>query len=160
LAKGISTYNTITSNIFDFFSSCYLLRDSEDNDIIHYVVKRSLTADKKIIILSAIIPVWIYQQLYGDRVEVIDIGDVEQKGSVIQFTKRSCSRSGLNNYVKEISNRVGDTSVITFKSFQHHFQNPTKDIYFGNCSGYDSLSGKSLSVVGTPHRNNLEYLYF
>ena len=31
-------------------------------------------------------------------------------------------------------------------------------MYFGNCSGYDTLSGESLVVVGTPHRNNVEYL--
>ena len=30
-------------------------------------------------------------------------------------------------------------------------------MHFGNCEGYDSISGKDLVVVGTPHRNNIEY---
>ena len=31
-------------------------------------------------------------------------------------------------------------------------------MYFGNCSGYDTLAGENLVVVGTPHRNNVEYI--
>ena len=30
-------------------------------------------------------------------------------------------------------------------------------MYFGNCSGYDTLKGQDIAVVGTPHRNNVEY---
>lgn len=31
-------------------------------------------------------------------------------------------------------------------------------MYFGNCSGYDTMKGKDMAVVGTPHRNNVECL--
>lgn len=30
-------------------------------------------------------------------------------------------------------------------------------MYFGNCSGYDTLKGSNIAVVGTPHHNNIEY---
>jgi hypothetical protein len=56
-----------------------------------------------------------------------------------------------------MSDLVGDKPVITFKSFGEQFQNPVKEMYFGNCSGYDSMSGKDIVVVGIPHRNNIEY---
>ena len=95
--------------------------------------------------------------MFGDRIEVIDIRDVEQSGTISQYTKWSCSRNGLNRYVDTISKEVGDTPVITFKSFGHQFNNPVKEMYFGNCSGYDGMKGKDMAVVGTPHRNNIEY---
>jgi len=89
---------------------------------------------------------------------VIDIRDVEQQGKIIQYTKRSCSRLSLNRYVKTVSEEIGDKPVITFKSYAHQFKNPVKDMHFGNCSGYDTMKGKDLAIVGTPHRNVIEYL--
>jgi len=152
------TVSTIKTNIFDFFNSSFLVKDDQDYDVIHYVVKRQLPKNKKIIILSATLPIYIYQKLYGDRLNVIDIRDVEQQGQIIQYTKRSCSRLSLNRYVKNVSEEVGDKPIITFKSYAHQFKNPVKDMHFGNCSGYDSMKGKDLAVVGTPHRNVIEYL--
>jgi hypothetical protein len=152
------TVSNIETNIFDFFGSSFLVKDKLDHDLIHYVVKRELPKDKKVIILSATLPIYIYQKLYGDRLNIIDIRDVKQQGEVIQYTKRSCSRNSLKRYVTDISKEIGDKPVITFKSFAHHFQNPVKEMHFGNCSGYDSMKGKDMVVVGTPHRNNVEYL--
>ena len=148
----------IESNLFDFFASSYFVRDGYDPHIIHYVIKRELPKDKKIIIMSATIPLFIYQRLFGDRLNIIDIRDVEQKGQIIQYTKRSCSRYGLKRYAGDISQEVGNKPVITFKTFGNQFQNPVKGMYFGNCSGYDDMKGKDLVVVGTPHRNTVEYL--
>lgn len=155
LVEAVSK-TSIQSNVFDFLNSSFYLKDGKDPDLIHFVIKRDLPIDKKIIIMSATIPVEIYKKLYPGRIEVIDIGDVKQMGSVIQFTKRSCSRNSLNRYSSLISNEVDEKPVITFKSFSNQFKNPVKDMYFGNCSGYDSLKGKDIAVVGTPHRNNIE----
>ena len=126
--------------------------------MIHYVVKRELPKNKKIIILSATLPLYIYQKLFNEKINVINIKDVKQRGEITQYTKRSCSRNSLSRYVKDISNEVGDKPTITFKSFQQHFVNPVKEMYFGNCSGYDILKGKDIAVVGTPHRDNIQYL--
>ena len=156
LVEAVSK-TSIQSNVFDFLNSSFFLKDGKDPDLIHFVIKRNLPIDKKIIIMSATIPIEIYKRLYPNRIEVIDIGDVKQMGSVIQFTKRSCSRNSLGRYSSIIRNEVGDKPVITFKAFSHQFKNPVKDMYFGNCSGYDSLKGTDIAVVGTPHRNNIEY---
>jgi hypothetical protein len=145
----------LATNVFEFFGSSYFIRT--DNKTVHYMVKRNLPPDKKVIIMSATIPIYIYQKLFGERVEVIDIRDVEQTGTITQYTKWSCSRHGLSRYVGTISKEVGELPVITFNSYGKHFKNPVKKMYFGNCSGYDSLKGMDIAVVGTPHRNTIQY---
>jgi hypothetical protein len=157
LVEKVSTIS-VQSNIIDFLGSRYFIRDGYNADIIYYIVQHDLPRDKKIIITSATVPVEVYRKIYGDRIEVIDISDVEQTGQIIQYTSRSCSRKGLGSYVNTISKKVGNLPVITFKSFDRNFMNPVVDMYFGNCSGYDSLKGKDIAVVGTPHRNQVDYL--
>jgi hypothetical protein len=158
LIKDVSKLpNTnLKSNIFDFFSSSFYVRDTHKPDIVHYVVKRDIPRLKKIIILSATAPINLYKRLFGDRLEVIDISEVQQTGKIIQHTTKSYSRNSLNTNTKDIVNTVGDTPVITFKSYQNHFSNPS-NMWFGNCSGYDELKGKDIAVVGTPHINNVVY---
>ena len=158
LVEKLSENTRIESNVFGFFASSYYIKDAFDPNLIHYVTTKELPEDKNIIILSATINTNIYKLLFGDRIEIFDIGEVEQKGTIIQYTKRSCSRKGLSKYVNHIREAVGEKKVITFKSFSDQFPNASKEMYFGNCSGYDTLAGKDLAVVGTPHRNNVEYL--
>lgn len=158
LVEKLSENTQIESNVFGFFASSYFVKDTLDPNLIHYVSRKELPDDKNIIILSATLNTSIYKLLFGNRIEVFDIGEVEQKGRIIQYTKRSCSRKGLGKYVNQISEIVGDKKVITFKSFTNQFLNASKEMYFGNCSGYDTLAGEDLVVVGTPHRNNVEYL--
>lgn len=158
LVEKLSENTKVESNVFGFFASSFLVKDAFDPNLIHYVSKKELPEDKNIIILSATINTNIYKLLFGDRIEIFDIGEVDQKGTIIQYTNRSCSRKGLSKYVNQISDAVGDKKVITFKSFTDQFSNASKEMYFGNCSGYNTLAGESLVVVGTPHRNNVEYL--
>ena len=116
----------------------------------HFMTCLKFPPDKKIIIMSATAPVDIYKMLYGDRVKVIEIDDVETVGKQIQYTKFSYSRQSLNTH-KNISKKVGDLPVITFAHHKHLFDNPVQNIHFGNCAGYDELNGKDMAVVGTPH---------
>ncbi len=150
----------VESNLIELLTSNYFIKDKRDQNTIHYIQKNTLPTDKKIIILSATAPIPIYQQLFKERLQVIELTDVEQMGNIIQFTNRSCSRNSLARYSDIIANKIGETPVITFKSFQTHFQNPTDEIYFGNSSGYDNLKGIDIAVVGTPHRNNVLYHLF
>jgi hypothetical protein len=150
-------FSNIIKTIFNFFDSSYFIKDIKNSNLIYYVVKQQLPKNKKVIILSATIPLYIYQKLYGDKLDVVKITDVEQKGKIIQHTKRSCSRNALNRYCPEMSKEVGNKPVITFKQFSSKFENPVKNMHFGNCSGSDTMKGQDLVVVGTPHRNNIEY---
>jgi hypothetical protein len=156
LIENLSLFQ-LNSNIVSFFSSSFYYKDPHNRNIVHYVTKRNLPDNKKIIILSATLPIDIYMKLYGDKVEVIDIRNVKQKGEVIQYTKRSCSRSELKRYHESISSEVGDIPVITFMNYRKYFNNAVQNMYFGNCEGYDTLKGQNIVVVGTPHRNNVVY---
>jgi PHP family Zn ribbon phosphoesterase len=156
----------LESNVFEFFSSSFFMRDSSKTqsqkdvklDTIHYIVKKSLPPDKKVVIMSATLPVSLYKMLYGDKIVVHEINNVQQQGRVIQYTQKSCSRQGLKKYGHLISKTVGNRPVLTFKGMRSLFRNPVEGIWFGNCSGYDGLKGQDIAIVGTPHRNPLQYL--
>lgn len=147
----------IHSNVIGLLTSTYYIKDARDNNTLHFIQHIPLPSKKRIVILSATAPVEIYRALYGDRLHVIELTDVEQEGTIIQHTKQSCSRNAMNRYADSLSQKVGDLPVITFKRFRRSFKNPVEEMYFGNCSGYDNLKGKDLAVVGTPHRNNVLY---
>lgn len=159
IIQSVSTFSNqeIGSNIFDFFSSDFMVKYNKDENIVHYVIRRDLPQLKKVIILSASAPIEIYKLLFGGRLEVIDISDVENQGRIIQKTTKSFSRKSLKDNYKEISEEVGDRPVITYKSYRGLFNNPS-EMWFGNCSGYDTLKGQDICVVGTPHLNNIVYL--
>jgi hypothetical protein len=118
----------------------------------HYAHKKDIPTDRKIIILSATADEHIYRELFGDRLEFIDISNVVPVGNLVQDMSNSCSKSSLNvpNTINKVVEKAGNLPTITFKDFRHKFKNPA-DSYFGNCAGYDSLNGNSINVVGTPY---------
>jgi hypothetical protein len=156
LIHCISTTN-VNSNLVGLITSTFYIKDARDNNTLHYIQQTPLPSKKRIIILSATAPVEIYRALYGNRLHVIELTDVEQQGAILQYTKQSCSRNAMQRYAASLSEKVADLPVITFKRFSSSFQNPIEGMYFGNCSGYDELKGHDLAVVGTPHRNNVLY---
>jgi len=147
----------LSSNVLDFFNSNYFMKDSKDSNLIHYITTRQLPADKKIIIMSASIPAYIYKKMYGDRVKEINISDVRMMGKIVQNTRKSYSRKSLATDLDPIVKEVGDRLVITFVKYKKKFKNPVDHMHFGNCSGYDDLKGKDLAVVGTPHQPQYKY---
>lgn len=148
----------IDSNIIKFLDCTYFYKDESDRDRIHFINREDLPDDKKIIIMSATIPVQIYKELYGERVRIIDISDVEHTGTITQHNKYSYSRNSLKKHLKEANSKLADRPTITFKSFNHQIDNAAPDIWFGNCSGYNQYTGESINVLGTPHKNNALYL--
>ena len=148
----------IDSNIINFLNSKYFYKDESDRDRIHFITRQELPTDKKIIIMSATIPVKIYQDLYGQRVRVVDISDVDHKGTITQHTKYSYSRHSLEQHLEEAIAKLPERPTITFKSFKDKIKNTTPDMWFGNCSGYNDYTGQSINVLGTPHKHNALYL--
>ena len=159
LARDIEINNTIEDDLLSFINSDYLVRDARDSNKITYIASQALPEDKKVIILSATVPVEIYKSLYGDRVKVIDITDVEHKGNIVQNTKRSFSRESLRMTLERIEEII-DTQLptITFAEFVGKIQNAVQSMYFGNVSGYDELKGQNINILGTPHLNTAVYL--
>ena len=152
--------SSLDSNIIDFLNSDYLFKDAHNKNVIHYINRRDIPKTNKLFIMSATASVNIYKKIYGDRLEVIELMDVEQKGEVIQNTRKSYSRQQLAKKPAEIVKLVGDLPVITFMKFKDMFENAVEGMHFGNCAGYDTLNGQDIAVVGTPHFNNVIYVMY
>jgi|GEM_PF-1365410 len=150
----------IETNIIKFLDCAYFYKDENDRDLIHFIRRQELPTDKKVIIMSATIPVDIYKELYGQRVQVIDITDVTHRGRITQHTKYSYSRNSLTKHLDEANGKLENRPTITFKSFNDHVENASPDMWFGNCSGYNLYTGTSINVLGTPHKHNAQYLLF
>tara|TARA_R110001599_G_scaffold150929_4_gene335444 strand:+ start:68906 stop:69277 length:372 start_codon:yes stop_codon:yes gene_type:complete len=118
----------IDSNVVKFLDCTYFYKDESNRDLIHFIQQEELPNDKKIIIMSATIPVEIYQKLYGERVNVIDITDVSHQGTITQHTKYSYSRNSLAQRLDTINSRLSERPTITFKSFNDQIKNATPDI--------------------------------
>lgn len=140
-------------NILHFLDSKYFIVDAQDTATIHYIRKYQLPEDKKIIILSATADESIYRCLLGDRLRFYNITNVELAGLIEQDTTYSFSRTSLSTHLDYAVEKVGKLPTITFASFKDKFLNPTEELHFGKCSGFDNYRGKDIAVVGTPHPN-------
>jgi hypothetical protein len=160
LADKIAIFGT-DSNVLDFFVCTFFMKDEYNPNIIHFVTKRELPNNKKVIILSATAPVEVYKMLYGDRLNVTDISLVESVGKVIQYTNKSYSKSSMKySNLDKIKERAKDQPTITFMDFSNDFNTKELGMYFWNCEGYDNLKGKDTTVVGTPHYHPVVYRMF
>lgn len=154
--RGIDVENDILS----FFSSKHFIRDELNPATVFYILKRDFPPDATIFIQSATISLEIYRKLFGSRIgRVIDLSNVEHKGKISQCTEYSFSRESLmsNNLISKIKPYVQNCKVLTFKNTIGRFENSLKNIYFGNCLGYDGQKGKNLAIVGTNHLNPNKY---
>ncbi|MBW3469068.1 hypothetical protein [Arthrospiribacter ruber] len=151
--------NKILSDIISFLHSDYFLRDAKDPNLFTYIQKNELPENKKVIIMSGTLSTNIYKAIYGERVEIIDLSDVEHKGIIRQHTAKSFSRQSLKLSIDKIDTIINtDNRTITFKNFVDEITNAEKEMYFGNVSGYDSLKGVNINVLGTPHLNPTQYV--
>lgn len=172
VATVISSKNEkLSGDVFSFLcndaSIKYIIKpeDSEDptgEKCIHCVNYRRLLDDKKYIILSATVDEWIYKKLYGDRIEVIDLSNVEIKGKIVQFSNRSFSRSAMNNEkrLSTVNKFLQSLNTITFLKYKDKVVNSLEDIHFGKVEGFNSLSGEDFKVAGTFHLSRSHYLLF
>ncbi len=116
------------SNLIKFLDCRYFYKDENDRDLIHFIHCNQLPTDKKIIIMSATAPVEVYSQLFGERLNVIDISDVTHTGTITQHTKYSYSRNSLATHLDQVQARLDHRPVITFKSFNEQFPQAAPDM--------------------------------
>jgi len=151
----------LKSDIISALNSDYVIRDSRDATLFHYIFKKDLNKDNNYVILSATAPIEIYEAVFPDRLVVIDVTNVEMVGKVVQHTRKSYSRQSLNatgaieNLLKQLDTELPS---ITFRETIEKITNAVKEMYFGNTAGYDTLKGQSINVIGTPHLNNSAYM--
>lgn len=108
----------------------------------------------KIIVLSATLNEKIWKGFCKNRrVKMNEVGTVQYKGKLMQFTYYSMSRECIRKLdgqkvkevIKEITG-VPEEQIITFKKFMDE-----SEIHFGKTEGFDKLKGKNLAIIGTPH---------
>ena len=153
--------NPVKSNVGLFLGASCFIKNKKDENRIHYLVKRDLPADKKIIIMSATAQTFLYERLYPGRVEVLDLTHIETIGKVYQHMEMSCSRASLNEgHIHELNDELANVPLVTFKMKKHLFNQPTSNMHFGNVLGYNDYEGSDINVVGTPHYNDVVYRLF
>lgn len=156
--------------LIKLLSAELLFKDDSDKTKVNFCIKKDFLPEKKIFIMSATIPIPIYQKLFGDRVIVVDITNIKPMGTIEQWTKRSFSASGMENYnakvYRELLENINNTKVIThlrhsskFKNYMYLDDGSKHNFYFGNCSGGDMLNGEDISVIGTPNKPDFVYLF-
>ncbi len=171
LIETLGEKKGLVSNIIDFFSSDYFYVDEFNTGystkiIIHYVKFRDFPKDKKIIIMSSTINTDLYLKRFGSRVKIYEIPDIKGIGKITQYTRFSNSKQSINSRDKAYFLKIiGEDFVITFKdesnffNERHYEKNPVKNVYFGNCRGYNLLTGKNINIVGTFHPNHIYYFF-
>lgn len=152
-------------DIIQLLKSTYITKEAHDVTRVNYLVVKQIPTDKKLIIMSATLPIEIYKKLYGSRVKVVDISNIKHVGIVEQWTNRSFSTNGMRKYLPkvydEIFNIISGEPVITHMSERQKFKKDNwSKYYFGNCSGGDDLKGQNISIVGTPNKPDYVYYFY
>lgn len=136
-------------------------------EYIHFGKRRKLP-NKPTLIMSATVfeDVYTYAYRYEKQTQFFNIDYVENCGTLTQDLTYSFSKGNLTShtdrnidYIKESIQARGknpeDYTVITFKDSKNLFKkagfNVAEDVHFGNSSGYNTLTGQNLIVVGTYH---------
>lgn len=135
-------------------------------DEIHYITHRNLSTDYKSLILSATPILPLYTRLYENRLKSWEIPPVTLKGKLFLHRRKSYSKSCIrelgSQFVNQVQGFVDDLNldgIITFK--EQKAENGAESVLkgtsipilstFGATEGLDSLGGKRIGVVGTPH---------
>ncbi len=146
--------------VLEFLTGDFHLRyfDKDDTERFYSVKKHEIKTEKSVTIVSATVDPYIYSKIAPDG-NFIDLGIAENKGKVIQHTKKQYSRAQLRKGGFEQPDE-DETTVITFKEFKPVLKNAHHEIHFGNTTGFDELKGVNVDVIGTPTQNPiLVFLY-
>jgi hypothetical protein len=152
----------IKTNILGLFNSDYYV---SHNGHINYITKKQLPGYDTTKILSATLDFYLigniifsdYNWKYEN--ELIDISNVQLRGTLKQYVSKSTSRHALKNTpkrIEKIKTLIDEKDVIlTFKDNESSFENSGG--HFGALEGLDKYNGQNLAIVGTPHINPLSY---
>jgi hypothetical protein len=103
---------------------------------------------KKYVFMDATASVLLYQKIFGERLKVVDLTLVKNRGRILQYTKLSCSKSGLEQYGEELVKQLDGNPILTFKGIE--LPNVVTKHYHHNLAGTNDYAGQNINVVGTP----------
>lgn len=146
---------------------CALKVSDEDNELdsdsVVFQIPNKFQENTKYIMLSATANKTICEHVFGaDNVRFHECDLAELEGALYQDCSRSMSRgniAGDASIYDQIMKTTGVDEIISFKKFLE------KGLYngeltFSNCAGVDTLCGKDINVVGTPHQTDWIYKLF
>lgn len=186
LLRNNAKMNTNLVQFFEYLKKNdmnYMYTKSKDEKYgsYHYIIDRSniIKENKKYIIFSATISKLIYNTLYND-ITVLETQKIQSKGKIIQYSKNTSRRQistqilfnefdkqemewrEVNNDILQLKDQIKGRTIITFQKIKDKFTqfglNVHDKIHFGNCSGYNDLTGENIVIYGTPHMNSVQYL--
>lgn len=144
---------------------CYREASKQENDLtedsITFIKPVKFPDNKKYIMLSATADEAICKYYWGEEnVRFYDCKEAAVTGNLCQCGDRSMGRSSIRKdpaIIKRIKQWTGFDYTISFKEFHRYY---TGDLHFGNCAGCDTLKGKDIDVIGTPHQPEWIYKLF
>jgi len=132
-----------------------LLESSYSEDSIVFLKPLSLKHNIKYIMLFATVDEKICNYYFGaNRIQFYECKKAKNTGTLNQYTKNTMSRADIEKnpgIIEKIIKSTGFEDAITFLKYG------IGKLYFGKTTGIDSLRGKNLNVIGTPHQP--EWLY-
>ncbi|GHV13455.1 hypothetical protein FACS1894219_08280 [Clostridia bacterium] len=136
-------------------------KESENNHnekYVSYMTPVEFSPNAKYVMVSATVDEEICGLCFGeDNVNFYECNEAEYKGDLYQFCDKPMSRAHIRqnpDVINKIKSWSGFKETITFK-----FLN-LGDPYLGNTAGRDTLKGKDIDVVGTPHQPEWIYKLF
>lgn len=144
---------------------CYRVASEEESgleeDCITFVRPIEFPKDTKYIMLSATADRDICGYCFGEnRVKFYDCKEAAITGTLYQYGEKPMGRSSIRkdpSVIEKIKKWTGFKNTISFKEFHKYYEG---DFHFGNCAGCDSLKGKNIDVIGTPHQPDWIYKLF
>lgn len=124
--------------------------------------------DKSTLILSATLNEFISSQIFPRASHTSMVNVKHRSNKLFQISDKSFSRiqiatASYQNFIKAISEKADDNSIITFfsKEIKKLFpQSKLSRLSLENCEGSDILKGKKIMVVGSPNIPSYQYLLY
>lgn len=162
LEKFIGNCTDINTNVLGFlncksFIKTVNAKTNEEN--INFIDSINIPSTKKVIIMSATADKRMYELMFGDRLEFINIGQTQPLGKIIQYPERSYSRYQLKRnpeLIKLAEEITNGRAAITYKVLKNQLPNVVAT--FGATQGIDTLNGMDLAIIGTPHVHPTVYM--
>jgi len=146
---------------------CALNATDEDNEVekgsVVFQIPVKFTDNTKYIMLSATANKTICEHVFGaDNVTFRECDLADLQGTIYQ----DCSRPVSRGYIASdasiydwVCKTTGVYDIISFKKFLEKGWY-SGELTFSNCAGVDTLCGKNIGVVGTPHQTDWIYKLF
>ena len=152
------TRGKISSNLIGALISTTFYYD-KDEDVIYYIKNKGLDKSVKYVVLSATAEEMIYKKCFPEfYIKFFYCSKAQYVGKIFQDSSKTFSRTCIKkcgDIYLEITKRYGNKNSITFKNYNPYVREG--DLHFGASEGSNTLEGKDLLIVGTPHMPQFVY---